>query len=248
MKKILGSIRKADQEFNMIQDGDKIAVGISGGKDSSLLLYALNLYKRFADVSFDVIGIHISMGFPNMDFKELDFFMQENQIKLYHHESKIYEILKKNINKNGSIKCSLCSKLKKGSVIEAAKLHGCNKVSFAHHSDDAVETLWMNMIFGGKIATFSPQMYLDQKDIQFIRPFIYVFESDILEAVKETDIPIVPSTCPNDKHTEREEMKKMLNNIYLKYPQAKHNFQLMLSNEKQTELWHKTPRKRSNKK
>jgi len=102
----------------------------------------------------------------------------------------------------------------------------------------------MNMIFGGKIATFLPQMYLDRTDIQFIRPLLYAYESDIQEAIQEANIPVVMSTCPNDKHTEREEMKKMLHELYKKYPQAKHNFQLMLSNEKQTMLWHKTPRKK----
>jgi len=244
MKKILGCVRKADQEFNMIQDGDRICVGVSGGKDSTLLLYALSLYQRFADVSFEVIGVHIEMGFPDMKFDELNRFMKDKHIELYHYHSDIYQILQINKNPNGTLKCSLCSKFKKATVIEAAKQHNCQKVAFAHHSDDATETLLMNMIFGGKIATFLPQMYLDRTDIQFIRPLLYAYESDIQEAIQEANIPVVTSTCPNDKHTEREEMKKMLQELYKKYPQAKHNFQLMLSNENQTMLWHKTPRKK----
>lgn len=244
MRKVLGCIRKADEEFNMIQPGDKICVGISGGKDSVLLLYCLSLYKKFASVNFDIVGVHIEMGFENMDFSSLDQFCKEHQITLYHEPSNIYEILKRNKTKDGKISCSLCSKFKKALVIDGAKKHGCNKVAFAHHGDDAVETLFMNMIYGGKIATFLPKMYLDRTKMNFIRPFIYAYESDIILAVKETNIPVVISTCPQDKHTKRQEFKQLLQELYQTYPQAKNNLLLSLSNEKQTKLWQKDPRKK----
>ena len=244
MKKILGCFRKADEEFSMIQDGDKVCVGVSGGKDSMTLLYALSLYKKFATVQFDVIGIHIEMGFGGMDFSEADAFCQKNDITLIHEPSQIYEILKINQTDEGRLKCSLCSKFKKATVIDAAKKNGCNKVAFAHHGDDAVETLFMNMIYGGKIASFLPKMYLDRTDMNFIRPLIYSSESDIILAVEQANIPVVPSTCPEDKHTKREEFKHLLNDLYKKYPQAKSNLLLSLSNEEQTMLWHKEPRKK----
>lgn len=247
MKKVLGCIRKADQDFNLIQNGDRICVGVSGGKDSVLLLYALALYQRFAEVSFEVIGVHIEMGFGNMDFSEVDAFMKERNIILYHEPSDIYEILKLNPNKEGKIQCSLCSKFKKAAVIEASKKYHCTKVAFAHHSDDAVETLFLNMIYGGKINTFAPKMYMDRTDTHFIRPLIYAYESDISRACKEAEIPIVISTCPVDKKTQRETMKQMLKEIYHQYPQARNNFQLMLSNEEQLALWKKTPRKKEKK-
>lgn len=242
MKKVLGCIRKADEEFNMIKPGDKICVGVSGGKDSMLLLYCLSLYKKFATVPFDVVGVHIEMGFPNMDFSEADAFCKKNNITLYHEPSDVYEILKLNASDDGRLPCSLCSKFKKALVIDGAKKHGCNKVAFAHHGDDAVETLFMNMIYGGKIATFLPAMYLDRSNMHFIRPLIYAYESDIVSAVDEANIPIVVSTCPADKHTKREEFKHMLQELYKKYPQSKSNLLLSLSNEEQTMLWKKTPR------
>lgn len=244
MKKILGCIRKADQDFNMIQNGDRICVGVSGGKDSVLLLYALSLYQRFADVSFEVIGVHIEMGFPNMDFAEMDHFMQERGITCYHEPSQIYEILQLNLNKEGRIQCSLCSKFKKAAVIEASKKYHCTKVAFAHHSDDAVETLFLNMIYGGKINTFAPKMYMDRTGTNFIRPLIYASESDIKRACKEASVPVVISTCPVDKKTEREIIKQLLGELYHTYPQARHNFQIMLSNQEQLALWTKTPRKK----
>ncbi|MDD8048930.1 MAG: ATP-binding protein [Thomasclavelia sp.] len=238
MKKLIGCIKKADNDYKMIEEGDIIAVGVSGGKDSIALLYGLNLYKRMARVNFEVIGIHIKMGFPNMDFSETDDFCQKNDIKLYHEDSEIYEILKLHLTNDGKLPCSLCSKFKKAHVISAAKKYNCTKVAFAHHSDDAVETLLMNMIYGGKIASFTPTMYLDRTDTNFIRPLIYASETDIILACKNAKLPIVISTCPADKHTKREEFKNLLNNLYKEYPMAKKNLLTSLSNEKNTTLWH----------
>lgn len=247
MKKVLGCIRKADEEFDMIQDGDTVCVGVSGGKDSMLLLYSMALYKKFASVDFNVVGIHIEMGFEGMDFHEVDEFCKKNEITLHHVPSQIYEILKLNKTDDGRLRCSLCSKFKKATVIDAAKQYGCNKVAFAHHGDDAVETLFMNMVYGGKISTFLPKMYLDRTDIHFIRPLILAHESDIISACDQANIPIVQSTCPADKHTKREEFKNLLNDLYDTYPQCKSNLLLALSNEQQTMLWHKEPREKKKK-
>ncbi len=244
MKKVLGCIRKADEEFNMIQDGDRVCVGVSGGKDSMLLLYSLSLYKKFARVKFDIVGVHIEMGFPGMDFTEVDAFCKKNGIELHHEPSQVYEILQRNRTSSGALPCSLCSKFKKAIVIDAAKKHNCKIVTFAHHGDDAVETLFMNMIYGGKIATFLPKMYLDRTDITFIRPLIYANENDVISAVTQANIPIVPSTCPADKNTKREEFKHLLNDLYKTYPQSKANLLLALSNEENTMLWHKDPREK----
>ncbi len=232
MKKVLGCIRKADEEFDLIQDGDKICVGVSGGKDSTLLLYCLSLYKKFARVKFDVVGVHIEMGFPNMDFSEVDTFCKKNNIELYHEPSDVYEILKLNKTDDGRLQCSLCSKFKKALVIDGAKKYGCNKVAFAHHG------------YGGKIATFTPKMYLSRTEMNFIRPFVYAYESDIVSAVLEASVPVVTSTCPADKHTKREEFKHLLNDLYKKYPQAKSNLLTSLTNEKNTMLWKKTPKEK----
>lgn len=236
---ILGDIRKADQDYHLIDDGDRIAVGVSGGKDSMVLLTALHMYSKFADRNFEVVGIHIKLGFPNMDFSEVVAFCRQQGITFYQYDSQVYEILKRNPDKEGNIKCSLCSKFKKATVIDAAKKLNCTKVAFGHHSDDAVETLLMNAIHGGKLATFLPKMYMSRTDTTFIRPLIYSYESDILSALERNQIPFVKSTCPNDGYTERQAMKDMLQEFYRSYPMAQKNFIRMLYNEDQVELWHR---------
>ena len=236
---ILGDIRKADQDYHLIDDGDRIAVGVSGGKDSMVLLTALHMYSKFADRNFEVVGIHIKLGFPNMDFSEVVAFCRQQGITFYLYDSQVYEILKRNPDKEGNIKCSLCSKFKKATVIDAAKKLNCTKVAFGHHSDDAVETLLMNAIHGGKLATFLPKMYMSRTDTTFIRPLVYSYESDILSALERNQIPFVKSTCPNDGYTERQAMKDMLQEFYRSYPMAQKNFIRMLYNEDQVELWHR---------
>ncbi|QRG86253.1 ATP-binding protein [Bulleidia sp. zg-1006] len=240
MKKVIGKLFKADTDFNLIQNGDRICVGVSGGKDSVLLLYALSLYqkaaKRIANKDFSVLGIHLEMGFGNMDFTDLKAFFQEKEIEYVDYPTQLYEILKLH-PKNDKIQCSLCSKLKKGAIIRAAQEHGCNKVAFAHHADDAIETLFMNMIYGARISTFSPAMHLKVSNMDFIRPFIYCFENEIRKTVKHEKLPLVKSTCPNDGYTKRQETKELLKQIYHTFPTAKENFLTSLSNQKQFNLW-----------
>lgn len=241
MKKIVEAIHRADVDYGLIQNGDKICIGISGGKDSLLLIYALKKYqeyiKRKIGKQFDIIGIHLEMGFPDMNFQHVIKFMQQHDIAYVDYPTKIYDILKLHPNADGGIQCSLCSKLKKGAIIQAAKEYGCNKTAFAHHGDDAIETLLMNMIFGGRLATFTPSMHLSHSNMDFIRPFVYCFESDIRQTVAHLNLPVVKSTCPNDGHTKRQETKELLQQIYQQYPMAKHNFLLSLHNEEQLKLW-----------
>lgn len=240
MKKILAQIRKADSMFNLIEDGDKIAVGLSGGKDSSLLLYSLYLYRFLYQntykKTFDIVGIHINLNFGEDDFKPLDEWFSNYPIEIVKEDSNIADILNLHLH-NDKIDCSLCSTLKKGAVNRVANKLGCNKVAFAHHADDAIETLLMNMIYGGRIATFDPKMYLDNSGITFIRPFCMSFESDIKKTCKELEIPILKSGCPNDGYTKRQEMKEILHSIYHTYPSAKENFLLSLYNKEHCNLY-----------
>lgn len=241
VKHILGQIIKADLDYNLIENNDRIAVGVSGGKDSMLLLYCLHLYQRIAAKQFNkhfkVIGIHIEMGFPNMDFQEVNNFFNQQQIEYYDIPSKIYDILKLHPNKQGKIQCSLCSKLKKGAVVQAAKQYNCNKTAFGHHGDDAIETLLLNAIYGGRLKTFQPKMFLSNQEMTFIRPFIYCHEQDLIKAFKQTKLPLVKSTCPNDGFTKRQDIKELIQGIYDTYPSSKVNLLKMLHNKKQLELW-----------
>ena len=239
-KKLLSQIRKADNMFNLIEDKDKIAVGLSGGKDSSLLLYMMYLYKFLFEntykKTFQIIGIHIDLNFGEEDFSALLNWFSKYQIEIHTEKSKIKDILQLNLHKD-KIDCSLCSTLKKGAVIKTAKELGCNKVAFAHHADDAIETLFMNMINGGRIATFDPKMYLTNSETTFIRPFCMSFESEIAKTCKQLEIPVIKSGCPNDGYTQRQEIKELLHSIYHKYPGAKENFLLSLYNKEQLNLF-----------
>ena len=239
-KKLLSDIRKADNMFSLIEDGDRIAVGMSGGKDSSLLLYMLYLYKFLFEntyhKSFDIVGIHINLNFGEDDFQPLLDWFSNYPIEIYTEESKIKDILELN-KKKDKIDCSLCSTLKKGAVNNTAKKLGCNKVAFAHHGDDAIETMFLNMIYGGRIATFDPKMYLDNSQITFIRPFCLSFESEIKKTVKELNIPIIKSGCPNDGYTKRQDIKELLHQIYHEYPGSKENFLLSLYNKDKLNLY-----------
>lgn len=240
VKKILSCVRKADEMFNLIEENDKIGVGLSGGKDSSLLLYVLYLYQFLYENTyhkkFEIVGIHVDLNFGEDDFSKITDYFKQYNLNIEIDKSKIKDILSLNLHKE-KIDCSLCSTLKKGAVIKKAKELGCNKVAFAHHADDAIETLLMNMIHGGRMATFDPKMYLTNSEITFIRPFSLTFESDIVKTCKEINIPIVKSGCPNDGYTQRQEMKDMLHYIYHKYPGSKQNFLLALYNKEQLNLY-----------
>lgn len=242
MRTILANMLKADYDYDLILDGDKIAVGLSGGKDSTLLLYALLKYQQLAkhklQKNFTVAGIHIDLGFGEEDMTPMfNFFKnQKMDVDIYCEKSKVANILNLYL-KNGHIQCSRCSQLKKGAVIKVAKQHCFNKVCFGHHSDDAIETLLLNMLFTGKIATFEPKMYLDREEITFIRPFIYCSENEIINTAKSLNLPRLKSGCPVDGKTKRANIKALLNNLENEYPNAKKNLLKAIHNPKQIKLW-----------
>ncbi|MFV0255795.1 MAG: ATP-binding protein [Erysipelotrichaceae bacterium] len=238
-KRIYTNLKKAIYDYQLIEENDKICIGISGGKDSMALAISLKQLQKSLPIKFEIVCINLQLGFDNMDFQEVHNFFKKHNIEFYQVETKIKEILEINKNKDGSLQCSICSKFKKALIIDAAKKLGCNKVCFGHHSDDAIETLFMNAIYGGRLATFKPKMYLDRTDITFIRPFIYIRESEITNYIIEESIPVVISTCPNDGYTKRQETKELLSNIYQQFPEAKKNFLLMLHNLEKLDLWEK---------
>lgn len=238
MKNLIKKIGLADKDFGMIKDGDVIAVGISGGKDSTLLLFALEHYRIKSRKNFKLIGIHLNLGFNGEDYTPVKNYFDGLNIENHIFDTQVSEILDLN-KKDNRIQCSLCSKFKKGIVIQKALELGCNKVAFAHHADDAIETLFLNAIYGGKLATFDPEMYMSESKINFIRPFVYLKESEIIANAEEYQLPIKKSGCPNDGFTRRQEMKDLLNKLYKEYPTAHDNFIKMLHNTEQTKLWRK---------
>ncbi len=238
-KRLLAALRKADYDYGLIQDGDRILVGLSGGKDSLALLDLLAVYRKFPGKNFSLSAIHLDFGFPAVDFSPVENFVHELGIDYIPYEAKeVYGILKDNINpKTGLLPCSICSRMRKAIVNKAANRLGFSKVAFAHHMDDAIETLFLNMAYGSRVATFEPKMFLENAKIEFIRPLIYVRESQIVRYVTARNLPIAKNSCGNDKKTQRETMKAFLADLYKKIPDAESNFANMLSNYESFQLF-----------
>lgn len=201
-------MRKAITDYNMISHGDRIAVGVSGGKDSQLLLMALSELRKFLPVKFELIGITVALGFESFDVNKLlkfynnldeDYHIEDTQISRV-----VFEVRKE---KNP---CSLCANMKRGAFYQAAKSLGCNKAAFAHHMDDVIETLIMSLLYEGRIHTFSPVTYLDRRDITLIRPMIYTEEKMVSACVKALGLEAIKSGCPVDGNTKRQNVKELL--------------------------------------
>lgn len=239
LQTILKHIRRADEDFHLIQKGDKVAVALSGGKDSMLLFLALSVYQKFEHTDFELCGIHVDVGFEDFDHEEMKEFARTHGLDLYIVKAPIFRILQmeKNLSSQGRIQCSLCSTLKKGVLFDTARKLGCTSIALGHHGDDAVETLLLNMIHGGKAATFLPKQYMSRQDMYEIRPMVYLKEEEIIDACRINQIPAVRRVCPNDGFTQRQEMKEMLSQLYAAYPAAHDNFFKALINEEQLGLW-----------
>lgn len=240
IRKILASIKRADETFNLIQPGDKIVIGLSGGKDSMVLTYALSLYQRFGQKDFILQPIILDLGFDGFNAEKLSAWVQSLGLTLLVEPAQeVYPILQIQQTKGdlNHLPCSICSRMKKAAINKAAKHLSFNKVAFAHHADDAIETLFLNQIYGGRIATFAPKMHLERADITFVRPLILTEEASIIRCANELNLPVIPSPCPADKHTTREDIKDLLSKIYQTYPEAKTNFLGMLTNYQKADLW-----------
>ena len=240
IRTVLACIRKADQMYNLINHGDKIMIGLSGGKDSVALTYALSLYQKFSHTDFVIQPVMLDLGFPDFNPYEMNKFCESLGLKLMVVDNTdVYRILQIQQKDKEHLPCSICSRMKKASMNKVAKELGFNKVSFAHHADDAIETYMMNTLFGGRVASFAPKMHLERADITFIRPLIHVRESDIVKLIKEENLPVLASTCPANMHTRREDMKNLLKDIYKKWPIAKDNLLTMLYNYEKEDIWGK---------
>lgn len=240
LQTLLRKIRLADQDFRLIEPGDKLALALSGGKDSMLLWLALSMYQKFKGKDFSLCAIHIDVGFSSKETELMKEFAEKYNLELHIVDTRIFDILNLPENLQGDrISCSLCSTLKKGTLIEEAKKLGCNKVVFGHHADDATETILLNLIHGGRFACFSPSQYMSRTDVTLIRPLVYATEEEIIKACRDNEIPAVKPVCPNDGHSQRQEMKELLNELYAHYPMAKENFQIALTNRKEDRLWQK---------
>lgn len=235
MKKILGGLRRCAQDFNMIQDGDKIAVGLSGGKDSALLLYALKRYQQFSPQEFQLSAITIDMGYGVFNTSPLQHFCEELKVPYTIVKTQIGEIIFHARKENHP--CSLCAKMRRGALTNAVVESGYNKLALGHHSNDAIETLLMSMFYEGRVSTFSPVTYFEDKDIHIIRPFVYLQEREIAGAVRRNGIPVVKNPCPVNGNTKRQLIKDYLSALQKDIPDIKDNLLGAIMNTAQTSLW-----------
>lgn len=211
MQQMLSYVRRAVYDYDMIQDGDRIAVGVSGGKDSLTLLAAMKGLSRFYDKHFEVEAVMIDMGFDGADFSPVKALCDELGCELKIFKSDIKEIVF-DVRKEEH-PCSLCANLRRGALHDATIECGCNKVALGHHFDDVVETFYMNLFNGGHIGCFSPVTYMSRKNITVIRPLIYAPEKDITHFVRVSGITPLPKLCPNDGFSDRERVKKLLHEM-----------------------------------
>ena len=208
IERILSHARKAVEEYSMIESGDKIAVGVSGGKDSLALLCALAKLKRVLGIDYTVVAVTIDMGLDNMDFTKIADLCRDLDVEYHIIKTQIYEIIFKVREEKSP--CSLCSRMRRGALHDACKELGCNKLALGHHYDDVVETFMLNLFFEGRIGAFRPVTYLSRKDLTMIRPLIYTPEREIKTFAKTAELPIVEVKCPADGNTERARMKEYL--------------------------------------
>ena len=237
MKKVLGCIRRACEDFHLIEDGDIVAVGVSGGKDSLLLLYALSLYRKFAPQRFEVKGLTLTMGLEPFDTSKVAALCEKLGVEYIVRPTEIGRIIFEERHEKNP--CSLCAKMRRGALNDLAKECGCNKVALGHHRDDALETLLLCLLHEGRIHAFHPKSYLSKADLTVIRPMVYLPEKHIIHVAREMQLPIIPSPCPANGATEREEMKYLLDSLCKLYPNAREMMLSALQNEAQYGLWNK---------
>lgn len=217
MQKLLSHMRAACQQYEMIKEGDKIAIGVSGGKDSMALLAGMANLRRFYPERFDIVAITLDPRFNKTDgdYSEIEALCKKLDVEYVIKRTQLAEVIF-DIRKESN-PCSLCARMRRGALHDAAIEHGCNKIALGHHLDDLAETFIMNLFNGGTLDCFMPVTYLSRKDIYMIRPMIFARESDCARVVRKENLPVVKSNCPADGTTERQEVKEMLSSLEKKY-------------------------------
>lgn len=213
---MLSKLRKGITKYKMIKDGDKIAVGVSGGKDSVTLLKLLAEYKRFSPEKFDLIAVTVDLNFKDSpaDFAPIANLCKELGVEYYIQKTDIGQIVF-DVRKESN-PCALCSKMRKGALYSLVKEKGCNKIALGHHADDLIDTLMLSLFYEGRLSTFAPKSYLDRTDLTLIRPMIMLEEIDVVSYSKE--LPVVKSCCPANKNTKREYVKSIISHIGQEIP------------------------------
>ncbi len=236
MKKTLGCLRKADQDFGLVEPGDRIAVGVSGGKDSLLLLHALSLYRKFSHKDFSLLAVTVTLGLEPFDLNRIRELCSSLDIRYIVRETEIGKIIfdwRKEKNP-----CALCAKMRRAVLANTCVEEGCNKLALGHHREDAIETLLMSLFYEGRFHTFHPKTCMSRTGVTVIRPLIYLPESHVKHMSRVLDLPVVKSPCPVDGETRRAEMKELMRRLRQIYPDANDRFLHALQQD-HYDLWQK---------
>lgn len=219
LQRLLSLTRQALDKYELIEEGDHIAVGLSGGKDSLALLYALHHLRRFYPSSYTLSAITVDLGLGNMNLEPVKAVCREFDIPYTIISTEIGAVLF-DIRKEGN-PCSLCAKMRKGALNEKAKELGCNKIAYAHHKDDVIETMVMSLFYEGRFHSFSPKTYLDRMELTVIRPMIFVAEVDVIGFKNKYQLPVCKNPCPMDGYTKRQYVKDLLKELQKDQPHLK---------------------------
>lgn len=208
MKQVLGCIRRADERYGMIQDGDKICVGVSGGKDSLLLMYGLKLYQLFSKKKYDLCAVMLDLGIVEQDTSGIEAFAEKNGIDFEVRKTDIGDVVF-NIRKEKN-PCAMCAKMRRGALNDIAVSKGCNLVALGHNREDVLETFLLSLFFEARLNTFAPVTYLGRSGVTVIRPLVFFPERDARAAAKRLELPVIPANCPVAGKTKREDMRLLL--------------------------------------
>lgn len=233
-KWFLTDVKRAIKDYAMIAPGDKVAVGLSGGKDSMALLYILSYLRDYSHLSFSLEAILVDAGWAPVDYSRVANFCAERRVPLHIVRHPIAAVIAAKGEKSA---CSLCAKLRAGLLNSRAKALGCQRVALGHHLDDVIETFFLNLIFAGSLRTFRPAVYLDRIGLHLIRPLSYVPERVLSSLVMQAGIPVLPAICPYAGRTQRAAMKEIVGFIAERYPEFRRRFRTALENVSFNDLW-----------
>lgn len=219
MKDFTGLVRRCVDDYHMISEGDRIAVGVSGGKDSLALLYALAELRAYYPKKFDLTAITLDMGLLGMDFAPVAELCRTLDVPYVRKDTQLYELIF-NVREEKN-PCALCSKMRRGALNDAIGKLGIKKLALGHHLDDAVETMFMSLFYEGRLACFQPVTYMSRAQITQIRPLVYARENEVTSYVARKKLPVVKSTCPMDGVSRREEIKELVKVLSDKFPDLK---------------------------
>ena len=235
MKRVLGSIRRADERYHLFEDGDKVCIGVSGGKDSLLLMDALQLYKRFSKTRFEVCAVSLDLGIVEQDWSAVTAFAERIGMDYSLIKTDIGDVVF-NIRQEKS-PCALCAKLRRGALNNAARARGCNKVALGHNREDVTETFFMSLLYEGRVNTFAPVTYLSRSDVTVIRPLVFLPEKYALSVARQRELPVQKANCPAAGHTKREEAKDLIRYLATLVPDVEEKLIHAIANTEKYGLW-----------